>query len=146
MIAKNCDSRLPDQGVGGPAEDALAATLSEQAVVFMAEMNALKLHRALEAVMTMVTAANVYFADAAPWALKATDPARMAAVLAAVADATRRIAILIQPIIPDAAARLLDQLGVAPDARQYADLDTRVAAGITLPAPAGVFPRWVEPA
>nr|WP_295661251.1 methionine--tRNA ligase [Polymorphobacter sp.] len=146
MIAKNCDGRLPDQGVGGDAEDALSTTLSEQAAVFMAEMHALKLHRALEAIMTMVTAANVYFADAAPWALKASDPARMAAVLAAVADATRRIALLIQPIIPDASARLLDQLGVAPDARRYADLDTRVAAGTALPAPAGVFPRWVEPA
>ncbi|QYE34203.1 methionine--tRNA ligase [Polymorphobacter sp. PAMC 29334] len=146
MIAKNCDGRLPDQGVGGAAEDALAATFEEYAAVFMAEMHALKLHRALEAIMTMVTAANVYFADAAPWALKTSDPARMAAVLAAVADATRRIAILVQPIIPDAAARLLDQLGVAAEARRFADLDVRVPAGTPLPTPTGVFPRWVEPA
>ncbi len=146
MIAKNCDGKLPAQGVTGETEDALFAVLNDQAAVFMAEMRALRLHRALEAVMVMVTAANVYFADAAPWALKATDPTRMASVLATVADATRRIAILVQPVIPEAAARLLDQLGVAADARSFADLDARVAVGTPLPAPAGVFPRWVEAA
>jgi len=146
MIAKNCGGVMPNQGVAGETEDALTIVLNEQIAVFMAEMTTLKLHRALEAVMVMVTAANVYFAEAAPWALKATDPARMAAVLAAVADATRRIAILVQPVVPEAAARLLDQLGVAPGARRFADLDTHVATGTALPAPAGVFPRWVEPA
>ncbi len=146
MIAKNCDAVMPYQGVGGAAETALAATLGEQSRVYMAEMHALRLHRALEAVMTMVTAANVYFADAAPWALRASDPARMATVLAVVADATRRIAILVQPIIPEAAARLLDQLGVAADARAFADIAMMVATGTPLPPPTGVFPRWIEAA
>ena len=77
-------------------------------------------------------------------ALKASDPARMAAVLARTADAVRRIAILVQPALPSAAARLLDQLGVSAEARTFADLDTIVAAGTDLPAPAGVFPRWVD--
>ena len=145
MIAKNCDGRMPEQGVNGTAEDAMSETLATQTLIFMHEMRSLRLHRALEAVMTMVTTANVYFADAAPWALRASDPERMAAVLSAVADATRRVAILVQPIVPNAAARLLDQLGVAPGARTFADLDRCVAAGTSLPPPAGVFPRWVEP-
>jgi methionyl-tRNA synthetase len=34
---------------------------------------------------------------------------------------------------------------VAPDERDFAALGTRIAAGRTLPAPAPVFPRWVEP-
>ena len=106
-------------------------------------MRELQLHRALETVMTLVSEANGYFADAAPWALRKTDPDRMAAVLAATLDATRRIAILAQPVIPGAAARLLDQLGVADDARDFTSLDVRVAPGTTLPEPQGVFPRWV---
>ena len=58
----------------------------------------------------------------------------------------RRIAMLAQPFIPEAAGRLLDQLGVAAETRDFAHLDTAVAAGTPLPPPAGVFPRWTEAA
>jgi methionyl-tRNA synthetase len=106
-------------------------------------MESLALHRALEAVMGMVNAANLYFADSAPWALK-NDPERRAAVLAAALDATRRLALLVQPFIPESAGKLLDQLGVAAKARDFNGLDTPVATGTPLPAPQGVFPRWTE--
>jgi hypothetical protein len=65
-------------------------------------------------------------------------------VLATALDATRRIALLVQPFIPDSAAKLLDQLGVGTGARDFKAIDSVVAAGTPLPAPQGVFPRWVE--
>ncbi len=43
-------------------------------------------------------------------------------------------------------ARMLDQLGVPSNARQLADLATPLDDGTALPAPQGVFPRYVEPA
>ena len=144
MIAKNCGGAMPIPGTGDE-EAALAEVLAAETAIFRREMTALRLNRALEAVMAMVAAANAYFADAAPWALKATDPDRMAGVLATTVDAVRRIAILAQPALPAAAALLLDQLGVAAGARTFTDLDTLVAAGTPLPPPQGVFPRWVEP-
>lgn len=143
MIAKNCGGVMPPVGDGVDDAD-LAATLASEATIYRVEMAGLRLNRALEAVMTMVAAANAYFADAAPWALKASDSARMAAVLATTADAVRRIAILVQPALPSAASRLLDQLGVSAEARTFANLNTIVAAGTDLPAPTGVFPRWVD--
>jgi methionyl-tRNA synthetase len=145
MIAKNCNGLMPSLDPAGEAEAALAAEFATEARVYRSEMAALRLNRGLEAVMAMVAAANAYFADAAPWALKASDPARMALVLATTADAVRRIAILAQPAMPGATAKLLDQLGVASDARSFAAFDIAVAAGTALPVPAGVFPRWVEP-
>jgi methionyl-tRNA synthetase len=56
----------------------------------------------------------------------------------------RRIAILIQPFMPESGAKLLDQLAVARDGRSFASLDQPLPGGITLPAPSGVFPRFVE--
>ena len=141
MIAKNCGGAMPAVGEGDPA---LATILAAQAAIHHQEMTALRLNRGLDAVMTMVAAANAYFADAAPWSLKASDPAQMAAVLATTVDAVRRIAILVQPVVPAAAALLLDQLGVAADARNFAGLDRVVAPGTPLPPPVGIFPRWVE--
>jgi methionyl-tRNA synthetase len=142
MVAKD-GGAMPAAADGEGVE--LATALAAHTEAYFENMHGLALHRALESVMAMVSDANGFFAEAAPWGLK-DDPVRRAAVLAATLDAARRIALLVQPVIPTSAGRLLDQLGVAPEARQFADLGVRVAAGTPLPAPSGVFPRWVEPA
>ena len=145
MVAKNCAAAMPTPGATGEAEATLEAAFAAHTKGYFAAMDGLLLHRGLENVMAMVAAANLYFADSAPWALAKTDPARMSEVLASTLEAVRRIAILVQPVMPAASAALLDQLGVAPDARDFAALDSQVAPGTPLPAPHGVFPRWVEP-
>jgi methionyl-tRNA synthetase len=64
------------------------------------------------------------------------------------AEVVRQIAILAQPAMPDSSAKLLDSLGVPQDARDFGSLggSTRIKAGTALPAPVGIFPRYVEPA
>ena len=89
--------------------------------------------------------ANRYFADMAPWALRKTDPARADAVLYWTAEAVRQLAILVRWAIPASADKLLDQLGVPADARDFAALATPLASGSLLPAPQGVFPRLEMP-
>ena len=81
-------------------------------------------HEALEDVWKVVRAANGYIDRQAPWALRRTDPARMAAVLRVLADVLRVIATVLQPFMPESMAQMLDQLGVPADARQLADLGT----------------------
>jgi methionyl-tRNA synthetase len=49
-----------------------------------------------------------------------------------------------QPFVPAAAAMLLDQLAVPLDARRFADLPDPLVPGRPLPAPRGIFPRFVE--
>jgi methionyl-tRNA synthetase len=48
--------------------------------------------------------------------------------------------------MPQAMGRMLDQLGVAADARDFAALGPAHALkpGIALPPPQGVFPRFVD--
>jgi methionyl-tRNA synthetase len=106
-----------------------------------------QLHQVLNAVWTVVADANRYFAGEAPWALAKTDPARQGTVLYVTAEVLRQIAILAQPFMPESAGKLLDLLAVPDGERMVAYLDGkhRVAAGAKLPAPAGVFPRYVEP-
>ena len=64
----------------------------------------------------------------------------------------RSLAIAVRPVVPASIDRLLDQLGVAGDARDYADLDDAgwferlVASGFTVAQPVGVFPRLELPA
>jgi len=95
----------------------------------------------------VVADANRYFAAAAPWALRKTDPARMATVLWTTAEVIRQVAILIQPVMPESAAKLLDLLAIPAEERDFSRLQGghRLAAGVTLPTPVGVFPRHVDP-
>jgi methionyl-tRNA synthetase len=104
-----------------------------------------QIHQWLNAVWAVVAEANRYFAGEAPWALAKTDPARQKTVLYVTAEVVRQVAILAQPAMPDASAKLLDSLGISTNARDFAALATRIRAGATLPAPVGVFPRYVEP-
>jgi methionyl-tRNA synthetase len=136
MIAKNLGGALP--GPGDERDPLAPLDLHGRMAAAIADLS---LHRALEIAWEGVSEANRYFADAAPWALRKTDPARADAVLYRAADAVRQLAVLTSWAIPDSAARLLEQLGVAPDARDFASLVTPLVPGTALPAPQGVFPR-----
>jgi methionyl-tRNA synthetase len=96
---------------------------------------------ALEAVRAVVSAANRYVDTTQPWALAKTDRERLAAVMANLAEALRIVGIQLQPVMPKAAARLLEQLGVKadePGGREWGDFPrgTRV---IEKPTP--LFPK-----
>ena len=68
----------------------------------------------------------------------------MKTVLYTLAEVLRHLGILTQPFVPDAASALLDQLAVPKEARRFADLADALPAGRVLPAPHGIFPRYVE--
>ena len=101
---------------------------------------------ALEDIWKVIRAGNAYIDHQAPWALKKTDINRMRCVLRVLVDVLRIVATLLQPFMPDKMTAMLDQLGVPKSMRQIADLEHGLAEGITLPAPQGVFPRFVEEA
>jgi methionyl-tRNA synthetase len=103
-------------------------------------------HEALRLIWQVIADANRYVDAAAPWALKKTDLARMAEVLAVLAEIIRQVAILVQPLMPDSAEKMLDQLGVAADQRSFAQINgaTRLANGHVIAKPEPVFPRYVE--
>ncbi|MFL5048397.1 MAG: methionine--tRNA ligase [Xanthobacteraceae bacterium] len=147
MIARNCSGVLPPPGPLFDHDKAMLATtdaMIDQARSFMATQ---QLHQVLILVWSVVADANRYFAGEAPWSVAKTDPQRMGTILYVTAEVVRQIATLAQPFIPAAAAKLLDLLGVADAARDFKHLGGgyRIAHGVTLPAPAPVFPRYVEP-
>ena len=146
MINKNCAAAVPEPGDAHTKDLdllALAQTLPER---LRAEYRVQAFNKTLEITWEVVAAANRYVDEQAPWALKKTDPARMGAVLYVLAETIRHLAILTQPVMPDAMGRLLDQLAVPADRRDIAALAEPLAPGTPLPAPEGVFPRFVEEA
>ena len=105
------------------------------------------IHRALASIISVVSETDRYFASQEPWALKKTDPARMATVLYVTADVVRQIGILLQPFMPESSAKLLDLIAIPSDKRDFTALGEagRLVAGTPLEAPKPVFPRYVAP-
>lgn len=144
MIAKNCDGVLPTPGPFSPEDEAILSAADGMLAISREAMASQQIHRWLEAVWAVVGEANRYFAAQAPWALRKTDPARMETVLYVTAEVIRKAAILAGPAIPLGAPKLLDLLAVPADARDFAALGNRLVPGTALPAPVGVFPRYVD--
>src|SRR3954471_4610932 len=145
MIAKQLDGILPEPGEFTDNDKAILAQADGMLEASRSAMATQQIHQWLNAVWAVVAEANRYFAGEAPWALAKTDPARQKTVLYVTAEVVRQVAILAQPVMPDSSAKLLDSLGVPAGARNFVALGTRIKAGTKLPAPSGVFPRYVEP-
>jgi methionyl-tRNA synthetase len=148
MINRNCGAAVPipqEEAKWTAADGKLLDQtngLLDTVRPLIAEQQAF--HLALEAIWSVVAEANRYVDEQAPWALRRTDPERMRTVLFMLTEVLRRLAILVQPFVPAAAASLLDQLAVPSDTRMFRDLEWPLPAGRALPPPRGIFPRYVE--
>ena len=147
MIGKAFGGALPPPGNLSETDRTILAATDAMIGIAREHMKTQQLHQVLSAVWAVVADANRYFASEAPWALAKTDPKRQGTVLYVTAEILRCVAILAQPFVPSSAAKLLDLLAIPPKERSFDQLDgkKRIAPGSQLPAPAPVFPRYIEP-
>ncbi|MGH7187164.1 MAG: class I tRNA ligase family protein, partial [Pseudomonadota bacterium] len=147
MIFKNLDGKLGEFSPAANDSELLAAVATACRSELPSAFEALDFSNGIEAWMRAVFACNQYVDEQAPWALRKTDPERMRAALLTLFMAVRDLVIAIHPVVPASADRLLDQLGIAPEARDFAALNDAewfarlVGTGFVVQQPIGVFPR-----
>ena len=146
FIYKNVGAAIPAPGLMQPADEALLKAAHDLLPAVRLEYTDQGFNRALEAIWAVVGASDRYVDEFAPWTLRKTDPARMNTVLYVLTNVIRHLAVLMQPVVPAAAAKLLDQLAVPTGPARLLSLDTALVPGTPLPKPEGVFPRFVEAA
>ncbi len=147
MVAKQFAGALPEPGAFSANDQAILNAADAMIGKARDAMATQQLHQVLNAVWAVVAEANRYFAGEAPWALAKTDPVRQGTVLYVTAEVLRQVGILALPFMPSSAAKLLDLLAIPQSERVFAYLggQHRIAAGVALPAPAPVFPRYIDP-
>ncbi len=151
MIFKNCEGALRADLEATEADRQLESAVRHNINSMIESFERLAFSDGLENWMRAVFACNQYVDEQAPWGLKKTDPERMAAVLMTLFRCVRELAIAVRPVVPDSADRLLDQMGIASDARDFAafeDADWFVSlagSGFVIDKPVGVFPRLELP-
>ncbi|MCZ7936374.1 methionine--tRNA ligase [Agrobacterium salinitolerans] len=147
MIVKNCDGQIPTPGEFTEEDKAMLGSADGLLEICREEMGKQLIHRALAAIIAVVSETDRYFASQEPWALKKTDPERMGTVLYVTAEVVRQIGILLQPFMPESCEKLLDLVAAPADKRDFAALGEagRLVPGTPLEAPKPVFPRYVAP-
>ncbi|HZD17275.1 MAG TPA: methionine--tRNA ligase [Actinomycetota bacterium] len=146
MLGSYFDGRVPEPVVEG-AEADLPSVIADVERRYDELMLEVSPTQALAAVWEVVARANQYLVEREPWAI-AKDAGRreeLGSVLYAAAETLRILAVLISPIMPDAAARLWAQLGVAgpleaerlPEAARWGGL----APGTVATKGDALFPR-----
>jgi len=149
LVFKNCGKAIPDEvGEFTPEDEALLETASMLRERTGSAMSVQAIQKYVDAMVGMVSDANKYIDEMAPWVLRKTDPERMATVLYVLLEVLRYTAILYQPLIPESAGKILDQLNVPADERTFAHLsdEYRVRQGSAISKPQGIFPRIEMPA
>ncbi len=146
MVGKAFGGKLPEPGALSDTDKTIVAAADAMIGTAREHMKTQQLHQVLNCVWAVVADANRYFASEAPWALAKTDPKRQGTVLYVTAEILRQVALLAQPFVPGSASKLLDLLAIKPEERDFGALkpSSRIKAGVTLPAPSPVFPRYVE--
>ncbi len=133
FMKKNFDGKIPAQGELKPEDKALIDSFQPAFDEVGRCYYSYRVRQALSGAMAQAIAANKYVNDTAPWKLRKTDPARCATVLNAAARAIVNCAILLYPVIPDTALKILAKAGVpqegAPEFKPYAPSLDNVALG-----------------
>jgi methionyl-tRNA synthetase len=132
MIYKNLGGVLPAPGDAAADRELLAAVEQATAKEMPEAFDRFAFSVGIEAWLKAVFACNAYVDTQAPWALRKTDPERMAAVLGTLVVAVRELTRVIAPIIPASADKLLSLI----DAGE---------GGAPIPQPTPLFPRLELP-
>ena len=116
MIRQYADGAIPD---GRPGSQALAEVASETIRDARNAFENFEFSRGLETIWGMLSAADKYLVEQAPWTLaRSQDPAargRLAETLYTAAEVLRVAAVLLAPAMPSSAAALWRQLGMSSD-------------------------------
>jgi methionyl-tRNA synthetase len=146
MVNKNLDAVVPTPGEFTDVDAELLSIADGLLDKVRAAFDDQAMHIALEAIWLMLGAANRYFSAQEPWVLRksesATDQERFRTALYVTLEAVRIAALLVQPVMPSSAAKLLDLLGQPESQRDFTAVAVRIAPGTPLPVPVGIFPRY----
>jgi methionyl-tRNA synthetase len=147
MAIKYCGGKVPAPPAASQ-ETALREIALKTVADVEASFNDMSLHKALMAIWELVSAANKYIVENEPWSL-AKDPvhqAKLTAIMYRLLEALRAVAILVSPFMPQAAEKILNQIGLG--VKEKLNLDV-IRNGEPLPQGAALirgeslFPRVI---
>jgi methionyl-tRNA synthetase len=118
---------------------------TQQITVINEQMETLSFNKALQSIWELVSAANKYIDDSAPWALAKHEDQRerLGTVMYNLLEAIRLIGLLVTPFMPETGASVCRILGIDPDNQLLDEQDKwgLLPPGIMIEKAEPLFPR-----
>ncbi len=145
MIEKYFGGTLPKERQADPLDDELIAMVGGLQARYEEQMEKYAFQNALIEVFKVVSRANKYVDETAPWVLgrDEANKARLASVLYNLVETIRVCAILLTPFIPSTTPKIFEQIGAGEEICQYASAGTFGLLPVTVTVKKGetLFPR-----
>ena len=100
-----------------------------------------KFDQFLKNIWMVISDANKYVDEQAPWSLKKNDYQRMEVVLYTLTETIRQISIMLQPFIPNTSKAILDHIDIPLVERDIKSIQLFFSGGIKISTPNPLFPR-----
>jgi methionyl-tRNA synthetase len=115
LLDKNFAGKIPKPGARQPQDEALAKDAGNAIGEVLENYNKLSFARALEAIWSIIGAADKYLTSEQPWALGSSeeDQIRKGTILWTVAELLRIVSALAYPVLPASTAKIWALLGVS---------------------------------
>jgi methionyl-tRNA synthetase len=112
FLKKNCNNKVPKIKNLNEIDKKLLGNLHNNLPNLIKLMNKQDLNEYIKIVVSFSFEANKYFNDSEPWVVKKSDPDRMSAILNTVTKQIKNISILLYPIIPNSAIKVLKTINI----------------------------------
>jgi len=146
MIGKYFDGKIPAAGIEQPFDRELRETALAVPVKIDENLGALAFTKYLHETWALVTRANRYVEENAPWSLaKKNDLERLGTVLYNLSESLRLIGLYLYPVMPSTSQKIWDALGVGKEIRASILNEEqpwgRLAVNTAIQPGAQLFPR-----
>ncbi len=126
FLKKNCENKIPKINKLTKEEKTLTEKLKKDVNKLNKFINEQDLNNYIKQVIEYSFDSNKYFNDSEPWSLKKTDIKKMNSVLNTIVEQIKNISILLLPIIPASAGKILDIINVEKEFRNISEIDKNI--------------------
>ncbi len=142
MIIKNCNAVIPIKPNDFQDEDLkLINSIRNSLQNYRSLMDEQKFDQFLKNIWLVISDANKYVDNQAPWSLKKNDFKRMEVVLYTLIETIRQISIMLQPFIPNTSNSILEHIQIPLVLRDIKSIELVFDGGIKIYTPKPLFPR-----
>ncbi len=145
MLDKFFEGVVPSSGDREPIDDELAAMGAELKTSYVRYMEKFEFGRALQEIWKLISRANKYIEETAPWSLAKDEStrSRLRTVIYNLVETIRVSTILIEPFMPETPNKVWEQLGLQDDQMKTWDSITfgTLNSGFKISRGEPIFPR-----
>ena len=123
FLKKNCNNKIPKNTSPTTEGKSLTNKLKKDVKSLSELINKQDLNSYIKQVIEYSFDSNKYFNDSEPWSLKKTDVKKMNSILYSIVEQIKNISILLLPIIPISANKILGMMNVEKELRNITEIE-----------------------